>query len=432
MRKAFIVLCVMIWTLAIKAQSYIPTPQNLQARQEFQDMKFGIFIHWGIYSMLGQGEWVMHNRNIHYQEYPKIANGFYPSLFNANEWVEAIKASGARYITFTSRHHDGFSMWRTQQSPYNIFDATPFKRDVIKELADACQREDISLHLYYSHLDWGRTDYPIGRTGKGTGRPQESIDWKHYYDFMNGQLREILTQYGKIGCIWFDGWWDHDSDPVPFDWELESQYAMIHQLQPSCLIGNNHHQVPYPGEDIQIFERDLPGENLAGLSGQDISRLPLETCQTMNRSWGYNITDNDYKSSKELIQYIVRAAGKNANLLLNIGPEPNGKLPENAITRLKEIGIWMSEYGETIYGTRAGDVTPHSWGVSTKKGNRLFVHVLDHQDKGLFIPLENKSVKKALEFKSGQRIPFSKSKGGITLLFDEVPTDIDYVVELII
>lgn len=432
MRRVLLFICMMMQSFLIHAQNYQPSPENLQARQDFQDMKFGIFIHWGIYSMLGQGEWVMHNRNIHYQEYPKIATGFYPSLFNADEWVAAIKASGARYITFTSRHHDGFSLWHTHQSPYNIVDATPFKRDVIKELSEACAQEGLSLHLYYSHLDWGRLDYPIGRTGKGTGRPQDYIDWKHYYDFMNGQLRELLTQYGKIGCIWFDGWWDHDSDPTPFDWELENQYAMIHQWQPSCLIGNNHHQAPYPGEDIQIFERDLPGENTAGLSGQDISPLPLETCQTMNRSWGYNITDNDYKSSKELIQYIVRAAGKNANLLLNIGPQPNGKLPDAAIKRLEEIGTWMSQYGETIYGTRAGDVSPHPWGVSTKKGNRLFIHILDPQDKGLFIPLENKQVKKALEFKSGLKIPFSKSKGGITLQFDKTPTDIDYVVELIL
>ena len=128
-------------------------------------------------------------------------------------------------------------------------------------MADACARQGIKLHLYYSHLDWYRTDYPVGRTGKGTGRPKDAANWKSYYNFMNTQLTELLTNYGPVGAIWFDGWWDHDSDPTPFDWELPEQYALIHKLQPQCLIGNNHHQTPFAGEDIQIFERDLPGEN---------------------------------------------------------------------------------------------------------------------------------------------------------------------------
>ena len=151
-----------------------------------------------------------------------------------------------------------------------------------------------------------------------------------------------------MGAIWFDGWWDHDSDAKPFDWQLEEQYALIHKLQPQCLIANNHHQTPFPGEDIQIFERDLPGENKAGLSGQSISRLPLESCQTINEHWGYNITDTLYKSPKELIQMLVRAAGKNANLLLNIGPEPGGALPELALNRLQAMEGAQPDVAHTL------------------------------------------------------------------------------------
>ena len=406
---------------------YVPTAENLKAREEFQDNKFGIFLHWGLYSMLAQGEWYMTNRDIDWREYEKLASGFYPSRFNAAEWVAAIKASGAKYICFTSRHHEGFSMFDTEYSDFNIVDATPFKRDVIKELADECHKQGIKLHFYYSHLDWRRDDYPQGRTGRGTGRPEGHGDWPHYFEFMNNQLTELLTNYGPVGAIWFDGFWDQ---PADFDWQSAEQYALIHSLQPSCLVGNNHHTTPYPGEDIQIFERDHPGENSAGLSGQDISALPLETCQTMNGMWGYKIQDQNYKSTKELIRYLVGAAGKNANLLLNVGPQPNGELPAVAVQRLKEIGEWMKVYGETIYGTRGGDVAPHPWGVSTRKGNRLFIHILDLADDGLYLPLDAK-VTGAKVFVDGTKVEYRQDKGGGVLLkLPKVPDEIDYVIEL--
>ena len=432
MKRIILLTFAIVSTLGMWAQGYQPSEAIQRAQREFQDKKFGIFLHWGIYSMLGQGEWVMQNRNINYKEYPKIANGFYPSKFNADEWVQAIKASGAKYITITSRHHDGFSMWNSAASDYNIVKATPFKRDVLKELSDACQRHGIALHFYYSHLDWGRLDYPLGRTGLGTGRPKDKQDWKHYQQFMNDQLTELLTQYGPIGAIWFDGVWDHDSDPTPFDWELRPQYDLIHRLQPSCLVANNHHLVPFDGEDVQIFERDLPGENKAGYSGENgISKtLPLESCETMNRTWGYNITDSLYKTPRQIIHLLVGAAGRNANLLLNIGPEPNGELPAEAVSRLKAVGEWMNQYGETIYGTRGGEVEPHPWGVTTRRDNRLFVHILDLNDQGLLLPLNNNKVKRACEYLSRKTVKFTRVDGGIALQLSKKPTEIDYVVEL--
>ena len=416
-------------SLPARAQNYTPTEENLKSRQEFRDARFGIFLHWGLYAMLATGEWTMTNNNLNYKEYAKLAGGFYPSKFNAAEWVAAIKASGAKYICFTSRHHEGFSMFDTKYSDYNIVDATPFKRDILKELADECHKQGIRLHLYYSHLDWYREDYPWGRTGRGTGRPDSKGNWPTYYQFMNNQLTELLTNYGPIGAIWFDGWWDQDQNP-DFDWQLPGQYELIHKLQPACLVGNNHHQVPFEGEDIQIFERDLPGENKAGLSGQDISNLPLETCETMNGMWGYKITDQNYKSTKTLIHYLVKAAGKDANLLMNIGPQPDGCLPQVAVERLKEMSEWMQTYGETIYGTRGGCVAPHPWGVTTQKDDRLFVHILDLQDKALFLPLEGQKVKRAMDFASRQALKFKRVDGGIVLQLDEVPTEVDKVVEL--
>lgn len=352
--------------------TYTPTPEILEARQEFADAGFGIFLHWGIYSMFGQGEWYL-NSNVNAKEYAKAARGFYPARFNAAEWVSAIKESGAKYICFTSRHHDGFSMWHTKQSPYNIVDATPFKRDVIKELADECHKQGIKLHLYYSHIDWTREDYPSGRTGLYTGRDSTKRNWPKYYEFMNAQLTELLTNYGDLGAIWFDGWWDHDEDSIPFNWQLPEQYAMIHRLQPHCLVGNNHHQTPYPGEDIQIFERDIPGQNSAGLSGQDISQLPLETCQTMNGMWGYKIKDQDYKDVKTLIHYLVNTAGMGANLLLNIGPQPSGELPEVAVSRLKEMGQWMKNTARPSTAPQAA-IFPPKHGAPPPAGETLCLY----------------------------------------------------------
>ena len=432
MKKSILTLVSALLSLSCLAQEqvhYVPTTENLKARQEFADSKLGIFIHWGIYSMFAQGEWYMTNANIDNKEYAKAASAFYPIGFDAKEWVSAIKAAGAKYICFTSRHHDGFSMWDTEQSDYNIVDATPFGRDVIKELADECHRQGIKLHFYYSHIDWTRDDYPAGRTGRGTGKDPSKEDWPAYYAFMNRQLTELLTRYGDVGAIWFDGWWDHDIDSIPFDWQLEEQYALIHRLQPACLVGNNHHQSPIEGEDIQIFERDLPGENKAGLSGQAVSRLPLETCQTMNGMWGYKIIDQNYKSTETLIRYLVSTSGKGANLLLNVGPQPNGQLPAAALDRLREIGEWTSRYGETIYGTVAGDIPVQEWGVTTRKGNRLFVHIFDHQEKSLTLPLQSK-VKKAFVYDTKQTLKTKRTKEGVTIFFDEVPSGTDYIVEL--
>ena len=198
----------------------------------------------------------------------------------------------------------------------------------------------------------------------------------------------------------------------------------------SYVVGNNHHLVPFEGEDIQIFERDLPGENTAGLSGQEIGRLPLETCQTMNGMWGYKITDLDYKSSKTLIHYLVRAAGRNGNLLLNIGPQPDGKLPATAVERLREMGEWLARYGESIYGTRGGDIPPHDWGVTTRKGDKLYVHVLDLQDDALYLPLAEK-VGEARCLNNGERVKFDTLRGkGIVLNLEHVPEDTDRIIEL--
>lgn len=419
--------CFCLLSVSAQAQKYVPTPENLQNRKEFAESRLGIFIHWGLYSMFAQGEWYMNNASVDAREYAKAMNGFYPHRFDARQWVSAFKAAGAKYICFTTRHHEGFSMWDTRWSDYNIMN-TPYGKDIVRQLAEECHRQGIKLHLYYSHIDWTREDYPAGRTGRGTKR-LDRADWPAYYRFMNNQLTELLTNYGEIGAIWFDGWWDHDVDSVPFNWELEEQYKLIHDLQPGCLVGNNHHQTPFEGEDIQIFERDVPGENKAGLSGQDISALPLETCQTMNHSWGYRVTDQEYKSTRELIQLLVRTSGKGANLLLNVGPQPDGTLPEAALTRLAEMGKWLDRYGESIYATVAGDYREGDNLITTRNGNVLYVHILNIDIEQVKMPVAQK-VKSVEVLGEGTRIDYKYRKGELTFAVD-VPSDcIDYVVKV--
>lgn len=461
-RHLFHFLLLSAFALSLSAQVlYAPA----EARNQFEQNRFGIFLHWGLYATFAQGEWYMTNADIDCSEYAKAAEAFYPHRFDANAWVRAIKASGAKYICFTSRHHDGFSMWDTRASDYNIMH-TPYQRDVVGSLAQACHEQGMPLHLYYSLIDWTRPDYPRGRTGRGTGamdcggrysqglcevKPQRprvpgltttsvasgylcpappKPDWQNYYAFMRTQLEELLTNYGNIGCIWFDGWWDHDQDSIPFSWEFEGLYNLIHQLQPNCLVGNNHHQIPFPGEDIQIFERDVPGENKAGLSGQSTGKLPLETCQTMNGMWGYKVKDQNYKSSAQLISLLCRTAAKGANLLLNIGPQPDGSLPEAALSRLDSIGKWLSVNGNAIYGTKAGGFSRGEDIVSTGTQNHLYLHILTCEAAdNVSVPLVRKP-RAVSVLSSGKRLPFVYKDRVVTLQLPASSSLLPYVIEI--
>ena len=414
---------------------YIPTEENLKAREQFSDSRFGIFLHWGLYSMFAQGEWYL-NYGPNKDEYAKAADAFYPHSFNAAKWISAIKGAGAKYICFTTRHHEGFSMWDTKQSDYNIMH-TPYAKDIVRQLADECHKQGIGLHLYYSHIDWTRDDYPAGRTGRTTGKDPKKADWQHYYKFMNAQLTELLTNYGKVDGVWFDGWWDNDEDSIPFNWQLPEQYALIHHLQPACIIGNNHHQTPFEGEDMQMFERDIPGENKSGLSGQSISQLPLETCQTMNGMWGYKIKDQNYKSTKELIRLLVRTASKGANLLLNIGPQPNGELPATALDRLKGIGEFLNgKAGESIYCPLGGNINQGDSIVSTRgkgKNAPLYIHILkDEPTAEITLSITGK-MRKATNLLTGDKVSFRKnSKTGCTTFYipDYKKEETDYIIKI--
>ncbi|MDB5147275.1 MAG: alpha-L-fucosidase [Mucilaginibacter sp.] len=400
------------------AQTYTPTADNLAARQNFQDMKFGLFIHWGIYSELGAGEWVMNEKHIPYDSYKRLADFFNPQAFNAHEWVMFAKKAGMKYITITSRHHDGFSMFGTKVSPYNIVDATPYHKDPLMELAQECVKEGIELHFYYSLLDWGRKDYAFG-SPIVDGKPVNG-DWDSYISFMKAQLTELITKYPGVKGIWFDGHWERD-----VNWHYDEIYGLIHKLNPAILVGNNHHLEPKEGEDFQMFEKDLPGANTTGFSGKSkIGALPLETCETINNSWGFNITDRSFKSSKRIIHYLVNAAGLNANFLLNIGPMPNGKIQPEFTDTLAIVGAWVQKNGEAIYGTRGSGIPAQPWGVVTQKDKNLYVHVMTPpQQPYVFIPQLKGKVTRAVLLGDGSAVKFKQQTEGVFVYLNSVTTD---------
>jgi alpha-L-fucosidase len=426
------ILCALLIFISMisHAQSnYKPAPENLKNREWFQDAKFGLFIHWGVYSVLGDGEWVMNNQQIPIKTYEKLPSFFNPTQFDPLAWVQMAKEAGMRYITITSKHHDGFAMFDSKVSDYNIVKKTPYGKDVLKMLAEECKKQGIKLFFYHSQLDWHHPDYfPRGFTGADwTGRDEKG-DMNKYLDYMDAQLSELLTNYGEVGGIWFDGMWDKKDA----DWRLNKTYSLIHQLQPGALVGSNHHRAPYDGEDFQMFEKDLPGHNTTGFAPeQKVGDLPKETCETINNSWGFNLRDASYKSRRELIQYLVKAAGYGANFLLNVGPMPNGKIQPEHVALLQQMGEWTKQYGETIYGTRGGPLSAREWGVMTRKGNKIYVHVLNWQDETLTLPKLGKKVISAKLFIDQSVLKFLENDFGLSLQIPKTKMDeVDTVIEL--
>ena len=342
-----------------------------------------------------------------------------------------VKRAGMKYITITSRHHDGFSMFDSKVTDYDIVDVSPYGKDILKQLAAACNREGIKLFFYYSLLDWNRDDYyPRGRTGTGIAERGKG-EWEEYIAFMKAQLTELLTNYGPIGGIWFDGDWDQKEwdgkhfGKLKVNWHYDELYSLIHKLQPQALVGNNHHLAVIEGEDFQMFEKDLPGKNTTGWGtpSDQIGSVPLEVCETINGSWGFNLQDRRHKSKKELVQYLVKAAGYGSNLLLNVGPMPNGKIQEEHVQSLHEMGDWLKDYGKTIYATQRGPIDPNDRFVTTQKGKTVYLHLMDEKANYLHLDPVPVAIKSIRYFKTGKPLDYKKNDLGITIDLSKVDKD---------
>jgi alpha-L-fucosidase len=393
------------------------SPQGLKW---FQDAKFGMFIHWGLYSILGRQEWVMHIERIPVPEYEKLVQQFNPTKFNADEWVSVAADAGQKYMVITSRHHDGFSMYDTALSDYKVTN-TPFKRDPLAELANACARRgDVKLGFYSSLLDWHHPAYRF--------RKESGLAWSDYIAFLHGQVRELCTNFGEIACIWFDGDWPHhkiDENNAYFvaggSFEYEALYDMIHTLQPDAVIHNNRHEKPLPGEDVQGFEQDLPGENTAGFNETRIFDLPIEVCMTINDHWGYHADDDNHKSTRTLIHKLVRSAAFGGNYLLNVGPTPQGEILPVHARRLREMGAWLAKNGGSIYGTRKGAIAGTADAVSTRRGDVHYLHLLNYVSDCVTVALpEGVEMRLSASLTDGTPVAAKQIGGKLTLT---IPAD---------
>jgi len=379
-------LCAISAAWAQESAATKETPEQRDARMKWwHEAKFGMFIHWGIYSVPagtwdgkqipGIGEWIMHNARIPVADYAKLAEKFNPVKFNAEEWVKTARNAGMKYIVITSKHHDGFAMFHSEASKYNIYDATPFKRDPLKELAAACKKYGIRLGFYYSEAqDWG---HPGGSAiGGHWDKAQDGSMDDYITKVAIPQVKEILSNYGKISVLWWD-------TPEGMTRERAAQLADLLKLQPG-IVTNDRLGGGLPG-DTATPEQWIPA---SGYPGRD-----WETCMTINDTWGYKSYDNNWKSTETLVRNLIDIASKGGNYLLNVGPTSEGVFPQPIVERLKQVGDWMKTNGEAIYGTKPSPFTKQlTWGRCTRKGSKLYLSVFDWPKDGkLRVPLTNET-----------------------------------------
>lgn len=370
------------------------TKSQYDARMAWwKEARFGLFIHWGLYSIpagewkgkTDYGEWIRTSAEIPLEEYDKFVGQFNPVKFNADKWVRMAKDAGMKYITITTKHHDGFCLFDSKYTDFDVM-STPFKRDVMKELSEACHKEGIKICWYHSIMDWHHPDY-LPRREWEKNRSTECANYNRYVQHMKSQLKELVTNYGKIGVLWFDGEWEST-------WNRErgkGLYNFVRELQPDIIINNR------VGAGRSGMEGFSGGEESAGDFGTPEQQIPAtglpdvnwETCMTMNDHWGYNSHDENWKSTKDLLRKLADIASKGGNFLLNVGPTSEGLFPQASIHRLKEIGEWMKVNSEAIYGTEASPFKHIYWGRCTQKaidgGTRLYFHIFDYPKDGRLI-----------------------------------------------
>ena len=380
-----------------------------QRMEWWRDSKFGMFIHWGAYSIIGGergtqiagggAEWAMDKLDYTIEDYEKVPEMFNPTMFDADAWVTMAKNAGMKYIVITAKHHEGFALWDSKVSDYDVIDKAPFKRDVIKELSEACKKQGIKFCFYYSIVDWHHPQ------AQGNLYPNYNISQhddptvvnpkfpKYYKNYMKPQVKELLTNYGDVGVVWFDGDWISD-----YTTEMgKDLYSYIRDIQPNTIVNNRVDK----GRTGMDGMNNNPGQ-FAGDFGTPEQEIPdtgidsdWEACMTMNGSWGYKPSDTDWKSSEDLIQKLVDIVSKGGNFLLNIGPDGFGRFPSESIRRLNAMGEWTQKNGEAIYGASASPYAKPKWGRYTKKDGVLYAHVFDWPETGTLKLHKDIKVKKA-------------------------------------
>lgn len=368
--------------------------ETKQARLKwFNDARFGMFVHWGLYSLLGRGEWVRYQEAVPAEDYHSLAHQFNPRYFDANGWANLATEAGMKYMVLTTKHHDGFCLF---DSRYTDFTAprTAAQRDLVAEYVSACREAGLGVGLYFSVKDWSFPAY-------FDGPEKNPVGWNKLVEHFHHQVEELLTNYGKIDILWYDcpddanfrgGWGERTKDI----WRSETLDVMVHQLQPDILTNNRS---GLKG-DFSTPEQEIP----AAFSGDGF----FESCVTMNHAWGYYPNDNEYKSTQQLLSQLVACAARGGNYLLNVGPDPDGVIPQLAVSRLLEIGKWLKVHGEAIYGTER--TLPNWWdytstGRITTKGSNAYA-ILQYWDSSgqIILPQLANTVHSALLLGNGQEL----------------------------
>jgi alpha-L-fucosidase len=401
------------------------TPNEREARLAWwREARFGMFIHWGPVTLKGTEIGWSRGAEVPAAEYDQLYKKFNPTLFDAEAWVRVAKQAGMKYIVITSKHHDGFCIWDTKLTDYNIMN-TPFHRDILKELAAACRKQDIVFSTYHSILDWHHPDYPTDSPDGKAEKPSANMD--RYVAYLKGQLAEIIRNYGPLGIMWFDGQWEKPWNPD----RGQDLYNYVRGLQPSIIINNRVGSAKRPGKDGSITaetaggDYDTPEQEIGNFQND----RPWESCITICEQWSWKPNDK-LKSFKECLQTLIRCAGGDGNLLLNVGPMPDGRIEPRQVDRLKEIGQWLDAYGQTIYETRGGPFKPGTWGASTYKGDSIYVHVFDWPERGLVLPPVGKKVVSWKPLMGGQADVKQDGHGISIKVAKEFRKDIDTLVEL--
>ena len=402
-------------------------PETSEAVRKWQEKRFGMFIHWGPVSIKGTEIGWSRGSQVPTEEYDQLYRQFNPVKFDAEEWVKVAREAGMKYLVLTSKHHDGFCLWPSKYTDYHIGN-TPFKRDVMKELSEACKKYGIEFSTYHSICDWYHPDYPMGSPGGKSEKPNPNMP--RYYEYLKNQTKEIIDNYGPLGIMWFDGEWEK-----PWTRECGNEiYDYLKKIQPNLVINNRVSK----GRDgmagttkqsrLNSGDYDTPEQQIGGFNRE----RPWETCMTICRQWAWKPNDR-MKSAKECIQTLLQTVGGDGNLLFNVGPMPDGRIEPRQVERLMQMGAWMKKYGDGIYGTRGGPFKPGKWGASTCKDSKIYLYVMNLQtdDKVVLPPIDCEIISYRT-FGSGQLL-LTQNKNNIEIHLpaserDEIATVIELTV----
>lgn len=393
--------------------------KNKKIMDRFMDLRFGMFIHWGPVTLRGTEIGWSRGSTVPVAEYDNLYKEFDPVLFNADAWVKTAKDAGMKYLTITAKHHDGFCLWPSKYTNYTISN-TPFKKDVVGALANACKKEGLKFCIYYSVLDWHQPDYPLHLPGDTESDPK--ADMRKYIIYMKNQLKELITNYHPY-MLWFDGNWEK-----PWTQEMAvDMYNYIKKLDPDVIINNrlgktNHESLT----EESVGDYATPEQKIGKLNMD----YPWESCITICNQWAWKPNDK-MKSLRQCIQTLASTSGGNGNLLLNVGPMMDGRIEARQVQRLKEIGEWLKTYGDAIYHTEGGPFKPDSIFASTRKNNKIYLHLFQLQNRELIIPaVPGLKILKA-SFLKGSSVDFKQDEKHIILsLPDKLPNEDDVVIEL--